>query len=91
MTRKRFVKLMMSKGYSRNEATETAKLVQGDGSYAETYAAICVIKSIPDIQQTIERFVDTTVRMMNAFADGVAAFTQAFRDSMNKVREVPNG
>lgn len=75
MTRKRFVKLMMSKGYSRNEATETAKLVQGDGSYVETYAAICVLKSIPDIHRVIEGFVDTMVRLVNAFTGWLPLYT----------------
>lgn len=38
MTRKRFIKLLMSQGYSRNEAVALAAQVPGSGqSYAETY------------------------------------------------------
>lgn len=38
MTRKRYIKLLMAQGYSRNEANARARrVVESDGVYAEAY------------------------------------------------------
>ena len=82
MTRKRFVKLMMADGYSRNDALEIARRVQGDGSYAQTYTALHLLKTTPSLQETVDRLVEHCTCAMRAFVDALGAFTQTFRERM---------
>ena len=48
MTRKRFIKLLMAKGYSRNEANQIARTGKKGQPYAERYILICCVSNIPD-------------------------------------------
>lgn len=51
MTRKRFIKLNMALGWSRNEATREAGLARLNGSYQREYAEIT---ELLDLIKTIE-------------------------------------
>lgn len=82
MTRKRFIKLLMASGYSRNEACATARLVPGDSTYANTYATIMVMKAIPSLSDAISSMAETVGRLCAAVTEGVAAFIEAFNNSM---------
>lgn len=87
MTRKRFIKLMMADGYSRNEAMEVAQQVQGVGSYVQTYLALHVLKTVPSLQAQIEQLAETCGRVIRAFADALGAFTRTFNESMDALRQ----
>ena len=81
MTRKRFVKLMMADGYSRNDALEIAQRVQGGGSYDQTYRALHALKTLPSLQESIAQAVETAGRVIRAFADALGAFVRTFNES----------
>jgi hypothetical protein len=49
MTRKRFVKLLMSEGYSRNEANEMAKDAREGYSYEVSYLIHSALREKPDL------------------------------------------
>lgn len=87
MTRKRFVKLMMADGYSRNDALEIAQRVQGGGSYHQTYLALHAIKQLPNLQDSIHQAAETCGRILRAFADALGAFARTFRESMEAYRK----
>lgn len=87
MTRKRFVKLMMADGYSRNEALDVAERVQGDGSYEQTYRALHTLKSLPNLQQSISEAAETAGRIIRAFAEAMGAFVRVFNESMEAQRK----
>lgn len=86
MTRKKFVKLLMAKGYSRNDANSVAASVQERRlTYDAAYGIYCVF---PDaaamMQEAFEKLAKTVQKMVSAFFDAAAAFNDAFRESMEK-------
>lgn len=91
MTRKRFVKLMMSRGYSRNEAKEVALSVMQSGkSYAEVYLNISSLYELPESMTVLSERINMAVnvicegmrKLANAFAEGATAFVDAFNKSL---------
>lgn len=88
MTRKRFIKLLMADGYSRNEAVEMAELVQKDnGTYAKTYEAIHALKCFPELAEAVHNLVDswinTFAQVAEAAIEGVKAFIRRFNEIMD--------
>lgn len=81
MTRKRFVKLMMSRGYSRNSANTIAAHVSDYGSYKAMYDSIptclnkTIIEAVCETSEIIQRFA-ISVR------SAVDAFVKAYKDGM---------
>lgn len=71
MTRKRFVKLMMSKGYDRNEANAYAQQVRENGrSYETAYAAIpFFVDALIKLQKVLSKFVTAATAALSAFGD----------------------
>lgn len=89
MTRKRFIKLLMSKGYSRNEAAALAAEVPGSGqSYVETYIRADIynrlVNNFPDVAEEAQRMAEGLTKIVQAFAAGVNAFGKAVREEMEK-------
>lgn len=88
MTRKRFVKLAMSNGYSRNSANRIADAVVADGkTYAEVYKVLSTVKKltaaiVPAVSETVQRIIEVFGKMMNAVSEGAAAFSKAFKAAM---------
>ena len=88
MTRKRFVKLAMATGYSRNSANRIADAVVADGkTYAEVYKALLAVKKltvafIPALSEAVERFTKAASKMAISIGKASAAFAKAFQDSM---------
>lgn len=58
MTRKRFVKLLMAKGMSRNAATVCAKAARGVASYREVY------ENAPDLMAGVMQAWETITTWM---------------------------
>lgn len=90
MTRKRFVKLLMSRGYSRNEAQAMALTQRQKGqSYAEAYAALTLtmwgIKA-QGFAEAIQALAVTVQVTTEAIVEGVAAFCDAFSRAMDKLK-----
>lgn len=88
MTRKRFVKLAMANGYSRNSANRIAGAVVADGkTYAEVYKALLAFKKLtatitPALSEAVERFTKAASKIATSLGKAAAAFTKAFQDSM---------
>jgi len=89
MTRKRFVKLMMARGYSRNEANALALVARYKGdSYEKAYRMATIIPDLVDrLTEAFENVVDTAWRMAKALTAGFAAFGEAFRSAMEDERK----
>lgn len=90
MTRKRYVKLLMAQGHSRNYANECAHEVADAGgscSYEEAYALSYAldrtnwIAAAHQLGEALERITAGIIKAVNAAAAGIAAFGKAFRDA----------
>lgn len=68
MTRKRYVKLLMSRGFSRNEANAVAqRALQIQGSYSA--AAKCIRPKIKFVVEGLEKFQDALFRVSASMED----------------------
>lgn len=90
MTRKRFVKLLMAKGYSRNDANEIAEGAREDGStYAEGFDQVTRLLPafqdiMPRIVEAIQVTVDAIWKMSCAMVEATKAFCDTFQDAMSR-------
>lgn len=88
MTRKRFVKLLMSQGYSRDHAQNIALAQQQERrSYAEAYAVLTPGEWRLNAQtfgEALYELAAATEIAVEAILAGVAAFCDAFTRAMNK-------
>lgn len=91
MTRKRFVKLAMANGYSRNAANNIAKAIPASGkSYAEVYATLEAVKKLeailtsPALSELVEKFAKAVNKMAKAIREGAAAFSSAYSAAMTE-------
>ena len=88
MTRKRFVKLLMAEGYSRNSANKIADDLRMDGySYAEGYDHI--VRLVPLVQAMIPVVADAARaaaeaigKIARAACDAATAAIRAFNAAM---------
>ena len=89
MTRKRFVKLLMAKGYSRNSADCIAWEARRKGySYEKAYHLETAIPDLVDrIAPAIIKLGETVGRMAAALGAGFAAFGEAFHAAMEADRK----
>ena len=91
MTRKRFVKLLMAEGYSRNSANTLADDVIADGySYAEGYSH--VIRILPLVEalagplaDAAQKAADALGRVARAVGEAASAAVQAFSAAMSRI------
>lgn len=87
MTRKRFTKLLMAQGYSRNEAARYATRARVVGhSYEEEYYLIN-IKYMQIIGEAVRNAMQTISKIVNAVGAGVTAFYRAYADAMKEQAE----
>lgn len=79
MTRKRYIKLMMSKGYSRNEANNAVRKIQAEGgSYADYAILTCISATqVEDVMRSVCEAVNALVPAVIKFAEAVAAAAAA--------------
>ena len=89
MTRKRFVKLLMARGYSRNGANDMATLARAKGySYEKTYRLATAIPDLVDrIAPVIANFAESVKKVAAALAAGFSAFGEAYRAAMEADRK----
>lgn len=93
MTRKRFVKLLMAKGYSRNEANRAAEFAymlkpSYKAAYIELNTGVLDLSRIDTktLHEAMERVIDSVLRIAEAFVAGMRAFTDAVNAEMAKGR-----
>lgn len=86
MTRKRFVKLCMARGYSRNEAQELALDARQKGrSYAEAMGIVDALSVVlPQLEQSFAGAIADIGRWAAAVAEGFAAALEAFSAAFNR-------
>ena len=90
MTRKRFVKLLMAEGYSRNGANAIAEDVLKDGySYAEGYSHVVRIlplvqAMLPAVSDAVQTAAEMIGRLARAVCDAASAAVQAFSAAMSQ-------
>ena len=82
MTRKRFVKLLMAQGYSRNEANLYATRARVLGHSYETAYYLINIKSVHITGEAVRNAMQTITKIMNAVGAGVTAFSRAYTEAM---------
>lgn len=90
MTRKRYIKLLMAKGFSRNEANTAAQMVVEEGdTYLNDYAMFLLHDSAPyttelaAITEAMSRITDTIANITRALAAAFRAFGDAYRAAMD--------
>lgn len=88
MTRKRFVKLAMANGYSRNSANRIAEQVNSAGkSYADAYKALAAVKKLavtlsPALSEAMAKATEAMGRFAKAIGEAIPAFAKAFSATM---------
>lgn len=76
MTRKRFIKLLMSRGLQRNEAQKKAQQYKSKNvSYSEAYMHFCVAVSFANLAKGFNNFGEC-IRKATA---GLAKFAEALK------------
>lgn len=93
MTRKRFIKLLMSQGYDRNKANEIAnearsrKVPYATFYYTDAQARLLSSFGFISIDEARRAFLEaakTMQRIASGFAAGVEAFSRAFSNAMSE-------
>lgn len=78
MTRKRFIKLLMSRGYSRNEADLIASAaVSGGRDYEHAYTCVLINDGDPEAveaaRRAIERLAEAVNRLLPSILEAITA------------------
>ena len=84
MSRKRFIKLMMARGYSQNTAAALATQVSRYGSYAVMYQQY---PSIPTLTQILPDMIRWMFNALAVMCDAVATVFSNFAESMRRAAD----
>ena len=89
MTRKRYIKLLMSRGYDRNEAQRKAAQVRKSGlSYREAYMKDCRWFTLTGSINNLGEHLQEQTRKIGKIACAVSSGLQAFAETVaEKMRE----
>lgn len=84
MTRKRFIRLMMAEGFSRNEADAWARdIARTGGTYAGAYERYNASSyDLDDISKALREVAKAAALVTAALTAGFAAFNKAYREAM---------
>ena len=85
MTRKRFVKLLMADGYSRNEANEFADDAKEGYSYNFLYLLHCAMRDNPSF---LEYFIEKVTNAIERVAEIIPTMIQQINDNITTVCEL---
>lgn len=96
MTRKRFVKLLMSRGYSRNEANSKAQAAVSAGvTYEQAYFAVRVEagdkEALEAVQAACERIVEAVRSITEAAMAASMAIAVAWPSMVAKAKKLAAG
>ena len=91
MTRKRFVKLLMADGYSRNDANSIARDTSAEGwTYSLKYYFLQAVNSFPEITvmptRTIVKMVDLIVETLPSMIQAIIDLAQASVDAVQSIK-----
>lgn len=91
MTRKRFVKLLMAEGYSRNDANSIARDTSAEGwTYSLKYCCLGVVNSFPEITvmptRTIVKMVDLIVETLPSMIQAIIDLAQASVEAVQSIK-----
>lgn len=87
MTRKRFIKLLMSMGSNRNKAQATAKnAIEEYGSYQKAWDALPIL-TVGTFRKALESFRELSKRIKEAFSGAVMPAFEELSESMRKYSE----
>ena len=84
MTRKRFVKLLMAKGYDRNEANQIANTGKKGQPYAERYIAIVVMLAVPETFDHLRKLLREALQQITETAKAAA---QSLVNAVQRINE----
>lgn len=89
MTRKRYTKLLMSRGYDRNQAQRKAEQAQKSGhSYREAYMMDCRWFTLTGSINNLGEHLQEQIRKIGKIACAVSSGLQAFAETVaEKMRE----
>ena len=92
MTRKRFIKLLMSQGKSRNEAVKLAQRVTDTGySYQRVYDGLFNPPVWDSLTDFLQRMADAFMELGKAAVVAVQTLTQAMSEAFPiDVEEIPD-
>lgn len=83
MTRKRFVKLLMSRGRSRNEANLAALEAASDGfTYEQLYFAVRYNDGDPEIVEAVEAMAERIAKVLADFAQTMRSVAQKIAEAI---------
>lgn len=106
MTRKRFIKLLMANGYTRNEANHIARTGKKGQPYDERHALICLTSNMPDefaelrerlqtacrtIADAAKRATKRLAETFSAIAAGIGSAMPGIIENMNRLQEAAEG
>ena len=92
MTRKRFIKLLMAQGYSRNEARELARFGYEGQPYTEKYFLVCRMYRLPEWLDYCARVAhlagEAAAELLRVgMAEAIPRFVQAVVDGTRQIVE----
>ena len=91
MTRKRFVKLLMSHGVSRNEANlSAAEVVTHGRSYEHEYLVFVCAKDIPDLADRFAQVAERVVEAIPSWIEAIMCAAKAIAEAIPQVIEEIN-
>lgn len=93
MTRKRFIKLLMAEGCSRNEANEWAEDAKEGFTYSFLYAINCAMRENPSfleeffkkVTEIVERIVEVLPTAIQAVIDAIPVACERLRNNLEDV------
>ena len=89
MTRKRFVKLLMSRGYTRNEANSKAQAAVSAGvTYDSGYFAVQIEAGDSDALEAVQAAFDRFTEVVRSFSEAIMRASKAIVEAMPKVVEM---
>ena len=88
MTRKRFIKLLMARGYSRNGAALSALLAINNGNtYADAYFAVRLNDGDPDAIDALQEMCNRIDAMISAVAQKFDEVAPTVCEAVQRLRE----
>lgn len=85
MTRKRFVKLLMARGYDRNEANQIAKDGKMGQTYAERYSLISFYLdfhgNMESVREALDRICAAIAKLAQPAVQAIASIAQSITDA----------
>lgn len=89
MTRKRFVKLLMSRGYSRNEANSKAQAAVSAGvTYDRGYFAVQIEAGDSDALEAVQAVCERLAEAIRSVAEAATAAARALATALPSMVEV---